>query len=366
MKLSSSSHHLLLESSNLTLSPHHRNTAVVTRMLSSHCENMLPYAPGRRAAVLLDHRRYRPNVVEVAPSCPRCDSPNTKFCYYNNYSLSQPRYFCKGCRRYWTKGGSLRNVPVGGGCRKNRRGKPVVRAVAVDAAVAAASGGASALANRSSSSSPATLRPDLLLEGMIGSPIGLCQPTDDDAAEIPAVVAPEGSTIDLALLYAKFLNHQPEAAAEPCAAAVVPESLDTLSGSSTSGDVSPVVVPPRDQHQPFTTQDHGGFGELSATTASAEPSAAPPQRPADDACACAAEALIGALSVDPRCYDSLGLPPDGGDLVLPSTWHLGTKYEPFDPLPEDAMSLQDGFAGDEDVWSSALACQGLEAALCRP
>jgi hypothetical protein len=358
MKLSSSHH--LLESSSILLSSHRRNTTVVARMLSSHCENvMLPYAPGRRAAaVLLDHRRYRPNVVEVAPSCPRCDSPNTKFCYYNNYSLSQPRYFCKGCRRYWTKGGSLRNVPVGGGCRKNRRGKAVVRAMAVDAAaVAAASGGAAAFGHRSSSS-PATLRPDLLLEGMIGSsPVGLCHQPTDDAAENPAV-AHEGSTIDLALLYAKFLNHQPAAAAaERCAAAVVPESLDTLSGSSSGDDVSPVVVPPRDQ-QPLTTQD-GGFGELSAA-ASAEPSAAPPQCP-DDACA---EALEVAFSVDPRCYDSLGLPPDGGDLVLPWTWHLGAKYEPFDPLPEDAMSLQDGFAGDDDVWSSALASEGLEAALC--
>ncbi|KAL5055103.1 hypothetical protein RYX36_035785, partial [Vicia faba] len=45
--------------------------------------------------------------------CPRCDSPNTKFCYYNNYSLTQPRHFCKTCRRYWTKGGALRNVPIG-------------------------------------------------------------------------------------------------------------------------------------------------------------------------------------------------------------------------------------------------------------
>ncbi|KAK8629373.1 hypothetical protein V6N13_078215 [Hibiscus sabdariffa] len=53
--------------------------------------------------------------------CPRCDSVNTKFCYYNNYSLSQPRYFCKSCRRYWTQGGTLRNVPVGGGCRKGKR-----------------------------------------------------------------------------------------------------------------------------------------------------------------------------------------------------------------------------------------------------
>ncbi|CAL9088376.1 dof zinc finger protein 4-like [Musa acuminata AAA Group] len=53
--------------------------------------------------------------------CPRCDSTNTKFCYYNNYNLSQPRHFCKSCRRYWTKGGILRNVPVGGGCRKSKR-----------------------------------------------------------------------------------------------------------------------------------------------------------------------------------------------------------------------------------------------------
>ncbi|KAG6470818.1 dof zinc finger protein DOF5.7-like [Zingiber officinale] len=58
---------------------------------------------------------------EQGIKCPRCDSSNTKFCYYNNYSLSQPRHYCKACRRYWTKGGALRNVPVGGGCRKNKR-----------------------------------------------------------------------------------------------------------------------------------------------------------------------------------------------------------------------------------------------------
>ncbi|KAK3229252.1 hypothetical protein Dsin_001133 [Dipteronia sinensis] len=54
-------------------------------------------------------------------NCPRCNSINTKFCYYNNYSLSQPRYLCKTCRRYWTQGGSLRNVPVGGGSRKHNK-----------------------------------------------------------------------------------------------------------------------------------------------------------------------------------------------------------------------------------------------------
>ncbi|KAL7167787.1 hypothetical protein ACSBR2_038280 [Camellia fascicularis] len=65
-------------------------------------------------------RKVRPQ-KEQALNCPRCNSSNTKFCYYNNYSLTQPRYFCKTCRRYWTEGGSLRNIPVGGGSRKNKR-----------------------------------------------------------------------------------------------------------------------------------------------------------------------------------------------------------------------------------------------------
>ncbi|XP_047975894.1 dof zinc finger protein DOF5.1-like [Salvia hispanica] len=60
---------------------------------------------------------------ETSLKCPRCESTNTKFCYFNNYSLSQPRHFCKTCRRYWTRGGALRNVPVGGGCRRNKRSK---------------------------------------------------------------------------------------------------------------------------------------------------------------------------------------------------------------------------------------------------
>ncbi|KAL2524255.1 Cyclic dof factor 4 [Abeliophyllum distichum] len=50
--------------------------------------------------------------------CPRCRSMETKFCYFNNYNVNQPRHFCKGCQRYWTAGGALRNVPVGAGRRK--------------------------------------------------------------------------------------------------------------------------------------------------------------------------------------------------------------------------------------------------------
>ncbi|RDX67659.1 Cyclic dof factor 3, partial [Mucuna pruriens] len=52
--------------------------------------------------------------------CPRCKSMDTKFCYYNNYNVNQPRYFCKACQRYWTAGGTMRNVPVGAGRRKNK------------------------------------------------------------------------------------------------------------------------------------------------------------------------------------------------------------------------------------------------------
>ncbi|PPR92951.1 hypothetical protein GOBAR_AA27714 [Gossypium barbadense] len=77
-------------------------------MANPSMENMSVNSKGQQ------ERKPRPQ-HEQALKCPRCDSINTKFCYYNNYSLSQPRYFCKSCRRYWTKGGTLRNVPVGGG-----------------------------------------------------------------------------------------------------------------------------------------------------------------------------------------------------------------------------------------------------------
>uniref|UniRef100_A0A0D6R0L5 Dof-type domain-containing protein n=1 Tax=Araucaria cunninghamii TaxID=56994 RepID=A0A0D6R0L5_ARACU len=52
--------------------------------------------------------------------CPRCQSIETKFCYFNNYNVNQPRHFCKNCRRYWTAGGTMRNIPVGAGRRKSK------------------------------------------------------------------------------------------------------------------------------------------------------------------------------------------------------------------------------------------------------
>uniref|UniRef100_A0A5B6YNN1 Dof-type domain-containing protein n=2 Tax=Davidia involucrata TaxID=16924 RepID=A0A5B6YNN1_DAVIN len=52
--------------------------------------------------------------------CPRCNSMDTKFCYYNNYNVNQPRHFCKSCQRYWTAGGTMRNMLVGAGRRKSK------------------------------------------------------------------------------------------------------------------------------------------------------------------------------------------------------------------------------------------------------
>ncbi|KAJ4789083.1 Dof zinc finger protein [Rhynchospora pubera] len=92
-------------------------------------ENLPPQAPTPPTQQTLD-QNLKPNQIIVASdntdqqnpiACPRCNSTNTKFCYYNNYNLSQPRHFCKNCRRYWTKGGALRNIPVGGGTRKNSK-----------------------------------------------------------------------------------------------------------------------------------------------------------------------------------------------------------------------------------------------------
>ncbi|KAL6139765.1 hypothetical protein ACLB2K_058067 [Fragaria x ananassa] len=67
--------------------------------------------------------------------CPRCNSMDTKFCYYNNYNVNQPRHFCKNCQRYWTAGGTMRNVPVGAGRRKNKNTPSQYRHITVSEAL---------------------------------------------------------------------------------------------------------------------------------------------------------------------------------------------------------------------------------------
>ncbi|KAL2499929.1 Cyclic dof factor 2 [Abeliophyllum distichum] len=60
---------------------------------------------------------------------------DTKFCYFNNYNVNQPRHFCKNCQRYWTAGGTMRNVPVGAGRRKNKNAASHFRHLTVSEAL---------------------------------------------------------------------------------------------------------------------------------------------------------------------------------------------------------------------------------------
>ncbi|XP_022753662.1 dof zinc finger protein DOF1.2-like [Durio zibethinus] len=145
-------------------------------------DQMLQYAP--RPILPID-RNWKSN-VELAPNCPRCASANTKFCYYNNYSFSQPRYFCKGCRRYWTKGGSLRNVPVGGGCRKSRRRK---------SSGVEKSGSHLSINYSKNLSSFGNNQEEM---------IGVSSSSDGDLRNQPGPAS--GSDIDLAVVFAKFLK----------------------------------------------------------------------------------------------------------------------------------------------------------------
>lgn len=144
-------------------------------------------------------REWKPN-VEICPPCPRCGSSNTKFCYYNNYSLTQPRYFCKGCRRYWTKGGSLRNIPVGGGCRKARRTKSIRVYDTINSHNFLARG--DIIENRSS---------------------------DGGSMIIP----PKPTNIDIQQVYANFLNQRPQTTyQEQMHDPVLNGELDPMSSSS--------------------------------------------------------------------------------------------------------------------------------------
>ncbi|CAL4946432.1 unnamed protein product [Urochloa decumbens] len=330
-------------------------------MLSSHHEAMLPYAP--RPPSLLVDRRYKQG-GEVAPNCPRCDSPNTKFCYYNNYSLSQPRYFCKGCRRYWTKGGSLRNVPVGGGCRKNRRGKSSA-AMRSASAESMAGGRDAAFGHRF----PGHVRPDLVLEGMVGN-----NPANPGQAIPDMPAAADGSTIDLAMLYAKFLNH-PAGEAGAAGGAVTPESavqvdeaFDTFSASS---DLSPGVLAPTTQFDPC----HDGFGEWSGpAVSSTDPtSTASTTSTTTTTMLCSdvsVQAALGELNFamdQSCCFDSLGLPTDVGSLsswcsIVPSLSTLeDAKYDSLDSFPDDALSLHESMISAPDNHDWGVDCQGLEA-----
>ncbi|KAL5575233.1 hypothetical protein UlMin_016932 [Ulmus minor] len=93
-----------------------------TTITLENCRQVVKEEPSKLADQTAEMKRPE----KIIP-CPRCKSMETKFCYFNNYNVNQPRHFCKGCQRYWTAGGALRNVPVGAGRRKT---KPPCRGLA--------------------------------------------------------------------------------------------------------------------------------------------------------------------------------------------------------------------------------------------
>ncbi|XP_024523888.1 dof zinc finger protein DOF3.1-like [Selaginella moellendorffii] len=52
--------------------------------------------------------------------CPRCQSYNTRFDYYNNEKRDQPRFACRACKKQWTQGGKIRAASSGGRKRKGK------------------------------------------------------------------------------------------------------------------------------------------------------------------------------------------------------------------------------------------------------
>nr|GME08538.1 dof zinc finger protein DOF4.5-like [Ipomoea batatas]GME16380.1 dof zinc finger protein DOF4.5-like [Ipomoea batatas] len=62
-----------------------------------------------------------PGTPPPPKQCPRCHSDDTKFCYFNNYNMNQPRYYCRACKRHWTHGGIQRDIPIGGKSNKGRK-----------------------------------------------------------------------------------------------------------------------------------------------------------------------------------------------------------------------------------------------------
>ncbi|PWA86262.1 dof zinc finger protein DOF3.4 [Artemisia annua] len=94
--------------------PQSPNTAIITNTITTTITNNTHQ---ETSTLITTTKKQLPQ----QRSCPRCHSQDTRFCYYNNYNTSQPRHFCRSCHRYWTHGGVLRNILVGGGTRKNTK-----------------------------------------------------------------------------------------------------------------------------------------------------------------------------------------------------------------------------------------------------
>jgi hypothetical protein len=58
-------------------------------------QQQLALALQQEAELEARSRPKAPRPTGQMPCCPRCNSPDTKFCYYNNHNVKQPRYYCR-------------------------------------------------------------------------------------------------------------------------------------------------------------------------------------------------------------------------------------------------------------------------------
>ncbi|CAI5976586.1 unnamed protein product [Closterium sp. NIES-65] len=174
---------------------------------------------------------------------------DTKFCYYNNYNASQPRHFCKGCQRYWTAGGTLRNVPVGSGRRKGK--------IPAGAATATAVAG-----------SPGNQQPTAGLPpagGAVSGPFGFCpsigRSCSPDGSSVTGLTGLTGLTGGMASPGAEVLSmSSPAVAAAAAAAAMAAASAAAAVAGSSRWGMDPAVAATDAGSNPFAAAlPHGQF-----------------------------------------------------------------------------------------------------------
>ncbi|KAL0917591.1 hypothetical protein M5K25_012664 [Dendrobium thyrsiflorum] len=220
---------------------------------------------------------------------PPCTTPRSLAITLRAFTLTQPRYFCKGCRRYWTKGGSLRNVPVGGGCRKNRRGKS---ARLSSDSITSSSSSSSSLRIDTTRVLDSGLRPDQALDDMFDT----YYPSSDSG----------GSNIDMAVMYARYLNQVPDK---------LPVEIDDSFGfvGSVTAELSSSSTPSTDMNcQTVSQADEGNLGFMASN--------------------CGMEESV----VFPRLESSSMLPEMNGGDVFSMNW--GSVY-PNMPWPAQEQNL---------------------------
>ncbi|KAJ8511785.1 hypothetical protein OPV22_002219 [Ensete ventricosum] len=146
-------------------------------------------------------------------------------------------------RRYWTEGGSLRNVPVGGGSRKNRR--PSLSSAAATTSATTATTSSTATATSPMVSNPKKLQTDLILPPVSLSTSQKFHDGQDLNLAFPHHGLPGFN--DFPGLESNTVNSNSSGAgnsSNPCNAVGALSAMDLLRSGMTARGLSPFVTMP--------------------------------------------------------------------------------------------------------------------------